>query len=110
MTPAEQEDAAYRRGEVDGEIRARLAAHDQHFMVINGQLGKVAGELSSLSMQVQRLADQAVAGAELQRGVSAAISGQQQRVWTTWSKALALVGGAASVAAVVGVVVALFGR
>lgn len=107
VTPEEE---AYQRGQADGEIRARLATHDQNFVAINGQLGQVAGQLSALSMQVQRIADQAIADTELRRGVSAAIAGQQKRSWTTWSKALALMGGAASVAAVVGVIVALFAR
>lgn len=51
---------AYERGEVAGQIAARLAGHDKHFAAINGSLAKLATEMHELTLAVQRLGDQAV--------------------------------------------------
>lgn len=47
----------YDRGVTAGEIGARLAGHDEHFAEINGQLGRLADEMSGVRLQLQRLAD-----------------------------------------------------
>ncbi len=51
---------AYNRGELAGQIAARLAGHDQHFASINGSLADLAREMHELTLAVQRLGDQAV--------------------------------------------------
>jgi hypothetical protein len=52
---------AYDRGTIAGAIETRLAGHDQHFASINGSLHRIANEMHSLTLAVQRLGDQAVA-------------------------------------------------
>ena len=65
MTESHQE--AYDRGEDAGQIAGRLAqrldGYDRHFQIINGSIGDSARANHELAMQVQRLADQAVADA-----------------------------------------------
>lgn len=50
----------FERGQIAGKIEARLAGHDQHFATINGSIEKVAKELATLTLAVQRLGDQAI--------------------------------------------------
>jgi len=63
--PVGPKNADYERGREEGEIAATIAArllgHDKHFEAINGSVAKVATELHTLNLAVQRLADQAVA-------------------------------------------------
>ena len=61
MTETPQE--AYDRGDAAGRVAQRLDGYDRHFQVINGSIEASARSLHELAMQVQRLADQAVADA-----------------------------------------------
>lgn len=54
---------AYERGEEAGRIDETLRRYGRHFEEINGSVAATAKALADLSMQVQRLADQAIADA-----------------------------------------------
>jgi len=104
----------YDRGVAAGTIGQRLAEHDDHFRRINGSLEKVAHELGTLTLAVQRLADQAVARDATTVKTAAALkdadearrlAGDQR--WKPWQKGLALLGGLVAVAALVVTIVAL---
>ena len=62
MTETQQE--AYDRGDAAGRTAQRLDGYDRHFQIINGSIADSARTLHELAMQVQRLADQAVADAK----------------------------------------------
>jgi hypothetical protein len=106
MATAEELEEAFRRGAAAGEVQERLATHDRHFGTINGQLSAIAGRMSDLVLNVQRLADQQGARAEREAMVTQALKdataaemARRDRAWTPWSKALALIGGLVGVAA-----------
>lgn len=113
---------AFDRGVGVGRIEQRLAGYDDHFRLINGSIAKTATELHTLGMQVQRLADQAVADGQTRvstaeavekarRDAAAAVEAERRarvdRSDTSWSpvQRLAVVLGA--VGALVAVVIGL---
>lgn len=51
----------FERGHTAGQIAARLADHDQHFRNINGSVAETAKELGKLTLEIQRLREQAIA-------------------------------------------------
>jgi hypothetical protein len=71
MTETPQE--AYDRGDAAGRIAQRLDGYDQHFRIINGSIEKSAVAIHELAMEVQRLADQAVADAKEREKTAAAL-------------------------------------
>lgn len=113
MTETPQE--AYDRGVDAGRIEARLDEFGRHFEVINGSVGDTARELHSLGLQVQRLADQAIADARTrvttaeavekarQEAASAIESERRARVdrsdtaWSPVQRVIAVIGGIATV-------------
>jgi hypothetical protein len=113
---AETPQEAYDRGADAGRIEQRLSQYDEHFRAINGSVAETAKELAKLVMQVQRLADQAVADAKTRVTTAEAVEKarrdaadalESERVvrkeqadsrWSPWAKAIAVV------AAIVGVV------
>ena len=109
-----QPDDAYDRGHIAGEIAARLAGHDEHFAAINGSLANIAGEMHALTLAVQRLGDQAVARDATVVTTAAALKdaedarrGKAEQIWTPFARMIAVLGGLAAVAAVVGLYLAL---
>lgn len=100
---------AYDRGHTAGEIAARLAGHDRHFATINGSLAAVALEMHALTLAVQRLGDQAVSRdatvittAKALKDAEDARRDNAERAWSPVSRLLAVVGGFAALATVVG--------
>jgi 1-deoxy-D-xylulose 5-phosphate reductoisomerase len=107
---------AYDRGNEAGRIEQRLSQYDEHFRTINGSVAETAKELAKLVMQVQRLADQAVADAKTRVTTAEAVEKarrdaaealESERVvrkeqtdsrWSPWARAITVV------AAIVGVV------
>jgi hypothetical protein len=94
---------AYDRGELAGQIAARLAGHDRHFEVINGSLAKVADGLHELTMAVQRLGDQAVSRdatvvttAAALKDADAARRDKSDRSWSPLARLSAAAGVAAA--------------
>lgn len=71
MTETPQQ--AYDRGDAAGRIAQRLDGYDRHFMIINGSIADSAKAIHELSLQVQRLADQAVADAREREKTAAAL-------------------------------------
>jgi hypothetical protein len=94
---------AYDRGELAGQIAARLAGHDQHFAAINGSLADLAREMHDLTMAVQRLGDQAVSRdatvvttAAALKDAEAARRDKADRSWSPLARLSAAIGGAAA--------------
>jgi hypothetical protein len=109
-----QPDDAYDRGHIAGEIAARLAGHDQHFATINGSLADIAQELHKQTLAVQRLSDQAEANAKTVITTAAALKDAEdarrakgEQSWTPFARLLAVLGGLAALAAVIGLYLAL---
>lgn len=48
---------AFDRGVLSGEITARLANHDAHFVVLNGHLAELVVEIRNIKMSMQRIED-----------------------------------------------------
>jgi hypothetical protein len=97
-----------------GEIAARLAGHDKHFASINGSLADIAKEMHGLTLAVQRLSDQAISRDATVVTTAAALKdaeearrGLSEQSWTPVSRVLAVLGGLAALAAVVGLYLAL---
>lgn len=89
----------FRRGHVAGEINARLAGHDAHFLKINGSIDASKAALDGLAMQVQRLADQAIARdatvlttATALEKADTARRAKSEQSWSPVAKILALFG------------------
>jgi hypothetical protein len=101
---------AYDRGEVAGQIAARLAGHDQHFEAINGSLAKIADEMHELTLAVQRLGDQAISRDATVVTTAAALKDAEaarwdrsdrswdrsDRSWSPLARLSAAIGGAAA--------------
>jgi hypothetical protein len=103
---AESED--YKRGHDAGGIAERLDSHDRHFAAINGSLADMVRELHSLTLAVQRLADQAVARDATAVTTAAALKAaddarrdKTEQGWAPWQKALAVTAGLVAVAGVI---------
>lgn len=130
-TPNDHESADYHRGVAAGGIEARLADHDRHFALINGNLIRVAENsadqtraLNALTLAVQRLADQAEADArtavatakalkeanEARRSEAETRRAASEQTWTPWQRLIAVVGGLVSVTILIGVGAALLLR
>jgi len=92
---------AYRRGQAEGEIRARLDGNDRRFDAMNGQLGKIDGRLQDMVRVLQGVQNQTTASVEQQRAVAQALRDQATKAWAPWAKVLAVVGAAGVVASVV---------
>jgi hypothetical protein len=119
----------YDRGVDAGKIEARLANHDEHLQTINGSIGRMAQEtaalrtetvreIQALTLEVQRLADQATARAgtvDAQRTsdkatvltTAAALKDadiarrdKSADTWSPFQRAIAVLAAVASVAAV----------
>ncbi len=126
MTETPQE--AYDRGVDAGRIEQQMAEFRQHFTVINGSIADTAAELRSLVLQVQRLADQAVADAKTRVSTAEAVEKARQeaagaleaerrarvdRSDTAWSpvqKALAVIAGIGTIVVVILGLRALIGK
>lgn len=52
---AETPEEAYKRGEDQGKVLARLDGHDEHFKAINGNVARFATESANLAASVQEL-------------------------------------------------------
>jgi len=107
----------YLRGHAAGGIEERLAGHDRHFAAINGSLEKLVvqqvrsvAQMHDLTLAIQRLADQAVArdatvittAAALEKA-EAARRDRDSEWWSPVTRVLAVIGGLAALAAIVGV-------
>jgi len=119
---------AYDRGVDAGRIAARLDEFTRHFLVINGSVADTARELHSLGLQVQRLADQAVADAKTRVSTAEAVEKARQeaagaieserrarvdRSDTAWSpiqKIIAVIGGLATIVLMIVGIKTLTGR
>lgn len=112
-------DDAYQAGHLAGKVEARLAAHDAHFVTINGHVGELVSETHELRMQVQRLADQAVADAKTRVSTADAVEKAREEAasaleserkartdrsdlaWTPVNRALAVLAGVSTIVAIV---------
>lgn len=109
--PDDGSGAAYRRGQQDGETDARLAGHDQHFALINGNLAVISEQLRAMTLAVQRLGDQAEASARTVVSTAAALKEAEaarrastEQAWSPLTKIFAVI---AALAAVVGIYFAI---
>lgn len=103
------EDDAYQRGHAAGGIAERLDSHDRHFAAINGSLADMVREMHSLTLAVQRLADQAVSRDATVVTTAAALKDadearrqKETQAWSPWAKLFAALGAASALAVVVG--------
>jgi hypothetical protein len=108
------EGEAFDRGHAAGAIAERLASHDRHFSAINGSLDRLANEMHTLTLAVQRLGDQAVSRDATVVTTAAALKDAEEarrqsseHSWSPWARAFAAV---AALATAVGLVLALMPR
>jgi hypothetical protein len=108
----EDQQEAFDRGHLAGEIAERLAAHDRHFNDINGSIKHVADELARVNMQLQRLGDQAMAREATVVTTAAALKeseearrNKSESSWSPAAKTLTVIGALVGLA---GLVVAVY--
>lgn len=99
----------YQRGVKAGLVQQTLREHAEHLAKINGSMADVARELHNLVLAVQRLSDQAVSRDATVVTTAAALKdaeearrSQGERSWSPFAKVLAVLGGLAAIAVVVG--------
>lgn len=88
---------APRRTFEDGKIAQRLDAHDAHLDKINGSMAEVAAKLSGVELQMQRLADNAIAASATAIATALALEKAEnaRRVasdsdWSPWHKIITI--------------------
>jgi len=119
------EDEAYARGMAAGTVEERLREYGRHFDRINGSIDHNTEVLNELVLAVQQLRDRQIASDETRITTAAALrdntvstasalkDAEQARrerstqAWTPLARLLAVLGGLAAVAAVVGLIVAI---
>jgi hypothetical protein len=101
----------YDDGVAAGKIVERLDHHDRHFRTINGSIDRLADRMGDVALQVQRLADQAIARDATAVALAAALKNaeevrrhQGEQKWSPVSRTIAVI---LAVATVAGVVIAL---
>jgi hypothetical protein len=111
-----QDDDAYARGHLAGEIAARLADHDKHFAEINGSLKHLADEIHAQTMAVQRLSDQAVSRDATVVTTAAALKdaedarrAKSESSWSPLSRTATILGALVAVVTLLGYLVYLKG-
>lgn len=105
MAEGETHQDAEDRGFAAGLIEARLRAHDDHFLRINGNIDRLADEVHKLNLGTQRLGDEASAAAKTVVTTAAALKAADDArrtvsdtAWTPFSRFLAALAGVAVVA------------
>lgn len=88
---------APRRTFEDGKIAQRLDAHDAHLDKINGSMAEVATRLSGVELQMQRLADNAIAASATAIATALAIEkadtarrAASDSSWSPWQKIITI--------------------
>jgi len=101
----------YDDGMAAGKIAERLDHHDRHFTAINGSIERVAGHMAELVLELQRLADQAVARDATAVALAAALKeaeesrrAQGEQKWSPVSRTITVI---LAVATVVGVIITI---
>jgi hypothetical protein len=125
MSTTPGEDEAYARGMAAGTVEERLREYGRHFDRINGSIDHNTEVLNELVLAVQQLRDAAAAerrnvvttAAALRDTVSTTASAlkdadqarrdKSDQTWTPLARLLAVLGGLAALAAVVGLIVAI---
>jgi hypothetical protein len=101
---------AYNRGHAAGGIAERLDSHDRHFSSINGSLDRVFAELHAIRMELQRQGDGARASADKVVATALALekaeTARRDRTWSPFARLFAVLGAAAALAAVIGLILA----
>jgi hypothetical protein len=105
---AESNSEAAERGFTAGQIDARLAGHDKHFEKINGSIDRLADEIHTMNLGMQRLADDAKANAKTVITTAAALKDAEaarrdksETSWSPWARGFVVIGGVSAVVAVV---------
>lgn len=98
-----EEQDAYERGHLAGEVAARLAAHDKHFAEINGSIKDLAHEMGAMVAAVQRLGDQAIARDATVVTTAAALKdaeearrSKSETGWSPWQRGFAVLAAIAT--------------
>jgi hypothetical protein len=101
----------YDDGVEAGRILQRLHHHDRHFEEINGSLDRLGDHLAKLVLELQRLADQAVARDATAVALAAALKDaeevrrhQGEQKWSPVSRTITVI---LVIATVAGVIIAL---
>jgi hypothetical protein len=89
---------AYVRGAKQGEVDARLDAHDQHFAAINISLAQMSREMHDMALGMQRLGNQAEARDAIAINTAAALREREEQVrlkyerdWTPVARTVAII-------------------
>jgi hypothetical protein len=97
-------------GSAAGAVLQRLRQHDDHFKALNGSLDRVFAELHATRMELQRQGDRAEASAQTVVATALELkeaeAARRDRTWTPFAKLFAVLGAAAALAAVIGLVLA----
>jgi hypothetical protein len=103
-----EDDGAYDRGVVAGELAQRLAGHDQHLARINGSMDRVADRLETLVSAVQRLSDATAADRATVITTAAALKDADEarrateiRHWTPFQRGIAVIGAVGVIATII---------
>lgn len=96
---AETDKDVYDRGVAAGLVLERLSGHDKHFADINGSMGRLADEMHSLVLQVQRLGDAAEADRQTVKVTAGALKDaddarrdQSTQRWSPMARVITVVG------------------
>lgn len=123
MNASETPSEAYDRGTVAGKIDARLAGHDKHFARINGSLERIANEMHELRLAMQalaaqtnardqRLEDQAISRDATVLTTAAALkdaeTARRDKSESNWTPLARVAVAVSAIAAVIGIVLAVY--
>jgi hypothetical protein len=98
----------YDEGVAAGKILERLDHHDRHFLEINGSIDRVGAHLAKLVLELQRLADQAVARDATAVALAAALKDaeevrrhQGEQKWSPVSRTITIIVALVAIAGVI---------
>jgi hypothetical protein len=107
----------YDDGVAAGKIVERLDHHDRHFQTINGSIDRLADHTAKLVLELQRLADQAVARDATAVALAAALKeaeasrrAQGEHKWSPVSRTITVILAVVAVAGVILTIVAMATR
>lgn len=104
------EASEFKRGVEQGRVEQTLLEHAGHLAKINGSIADFAKEMHLMVLATQRLADRLDADAATAVATAAALAKDEaarraraDRSWSPVARVLAIIGGVAALAAIVGV-------
>lgn len=108
------EEAAFERGRVIGQLTARLDGHDKHFEVINGSLEEIARALTAATVAIQTISVQLETKDKMMLAVSTALKesevarvAEAENRWRRVAKVFAVVTMIATLLSIISTILAI---